>query len=106
MHVFASPGNRQVTGPIDRFAEMLLSGPPYAPLVSKSQKTIGSEVIRDDVATVVVTVRDERQQVVAFRFILARQTEGPVRGCWMTEGVMSSTSEPVPDANSFIGTDV
>lgn len=86
-YAFASPGNRQVTGPIDRFTRMLLS-PTFEPLVQASAVVIGSEHVRGDSATVLVTVTDRDRQVCSFRFYLTRQTENPYPDCWMTDGVV------------------
>lgn len=90
-YVFASPANRSVTGPIDRFARMLVA-PTYQPLVEAETTIVGSQEVRGDVATVLVTVTDANKRVASYRFYLSRQTTGRIEGCWMTDGVIAADS--------------
>jgi hypothetical protein len=82
----ASPGNRLVTGPLDRFAAMIRRE-PYGVLTEPQLTAIGRPEILDSEARVMVTIVDQANEVHAFVFVLARQQEAPFEGCWMTEGV-------------------
>ncbi len=94
---FASPANKQITGPISRFARMLQNS-PYSVLISPQELLIGKPELHDDHATVTVTLLDSHGELHAFQFFLTRQTEGEYSGCWMTESVFrlqpSDTREP------------
>ena len=86
-YCFASPANRAVTGPLDRFGAMVRQGPfhcmarPRALLIGRPQQD-------KHVARVLVTVIDEDSRVRAFTFVLARQQIAPFQNCWMTEAVL------------------
>lgn len=100
--VFASPGNRQVTGPLERFGRMVREA-PYASLGRARAVLIGRPQVDRDAARILVTVVDEAAQVRAFAFVLAKQKSAPVAGCWMTEAVLLATpwhgeSEPAESA--------
>lgn len=83
---FASPLNRAATGPLARFIRMVRS-PPYRVMLQTAQTLVGRAVIRDDRATVLVTLIDPGRNVRVFRFFLSRQRESPYVGCWMTDAV-------------------
>lgn len=92
----ASPENRSVTGPVERFAAMV-AGPGYRALLLQNGVMVGDPVVRGDRATLLVTVMDEADEPQIFRFFLSKQQQGPERGCWMTDAVISeSVHEPAP----------
>ena len=87
---FASPANRAIVGPLDRFGD-LVHEELYRPLLYHHHAVRAPMKVVGDRATqrvVVTTVTGER---VAYTFTLSRQTDGQFRGCWMTDGV---TREP------------
>jgi hypothetical protein len=84
---FASPGNRLVTGPLERFGKMVRK-PPFDCLGRSQAVLIGRPQFEHGVARILVTVVDESSQVRAFSFILAKQKSVPVAGCWMTDAVL------------------
>ncbi len=88
--VFASPANRAATGPLDTFAAML-SLRPYEALVNRSGCSLGREVRKGRIATVLVTTVDQAGRISLFRFLLGRRQieggEGDVRDCWVTDAV-------------------
>lgn len=88
-YCFASPGNKIVTGPLERFGQMVRGG-HYQCLSRPRAVLVGESLVRADVARVLVTVLDEHWQVRAFTFVLSKQKEGPCRDCWMTDAVMTS----------------
>jgi hypothetical protein len=95
-YVFASPTNRAVTGPLDRFGAMVQNA-NYGPLVRQTSALVGRPVIRDGQATVLVTVLDANRTVRGFRFFLSKQIDTQYRDCWMTDAVIP-VQEQVPPA--------
>lgn len=92
----ASPGNRVVTGPLERFGQMVRSE-PYQCMAHPRAVLIGRSQHGDDVARLLVTIVDRRHNVRAFAFILSKQKEKPFKDCWMTEAVLSTLpSAPAP----------
>jgi hypothetical protein len=83
---FASPANREVTGPLERFGR-LVRQEPYAALAHPRAVLVGRPELHDRYARLLVSVIDEHWQVQAFSFVLSRQQDPPFAGCWMTEAV-------------------
>ena len=85
---FASPGNQQVTGPVDRFIPMV-KGPAYAPMLNHKTATVREVTLKDDQAAELVTVIDAAGHAAYYVFQLSKQHEaGPLKDCWMTDGVI------------------
>lgn len=82
----ASPQNRAVTGPFERFAAMVMMS-PYDQLATCAAWQIGNAAIEDGYAAVLVSTVSRDEQAVAFRFLLHQHWEAPFRGCWLTEAV-------------------
>ncbi|MCA9192494.1 MAG: hypothetical protein KDB03_12055 [Planctomycetales bacterium] len=98
----ASPSNRQATGPLERFATMVVS-PPYDHLAYCEQWQVGAATIEGDFAVVLATTVDGENQVHAYRFFLVKQREPPYENCWLTEAVSALNfleSQKTPDTNS------
>jgi hypothetical protein len=89
---FASPANREVTGPLPRFVRMLRS-PPYDRLLNHREAEYGPLRVEDDTAyqPVIVTGSDGRQ--AGYLWVMSRQRDGEYKGCWMTDAVLS-TEQP------------
>ncbi len=83
---FASPSNREVTGPLPRFVE-LVKNPAYVPLLGHRSASQSPIEIKDDVARQRVRVTDKDGATAIFIFTLSKQTQAPYAGCWMTDGV-------------------
>ncbi|EFJ43901.1 hypothetical protein VOLCADRAFT_118965 [Volvox carteri f. nagariensis] len=92
---FASPANKAVTGPLERFTMLLLRDPKYRPLVRHrvaEQVDLGSlrPGIHRAVVKVVSTNTGMPQEVeMMFYWVLSRQgpDAGPQANCWMTDSV-------------------
>jgi hypothetical protein len=83
---FASPSNKQVTGPLANFVRIVKS-PVYAPMLnSLSSLIVGSE-LKDDQAKIAVKIVAADGRQVTYVFILSKQNEGEFDNCWMTDGV-------------------
>lgn len=87
---FASPANRRVTGPMTRFARMVLSG-AYRPLVFQEQSLVGIPNVKGDRAVVLASVIDAERHLSIYCFYLSKQANDAHRDCWMTDSVL-----PVP----------
>ena len=83
---FASPSNKQVTGPLEHFVQIVKS-PAYSPLLnSRSSAIVGSE-LKDDKAKIAVKIVTADGRPLTYVFILSKQNEGEFHDCWMTDGV-------------------
>jgi len=87
---FASPANREATGPIERFAS-LVKNPFYRPMINHQRAERGEMIILGSEARQRVTLVVAGGERVTYTFILTRQGEGQYRGCWMTDGVVRET---------------
>jgi Domain of unknown function (DUF4864) len=88
---FAHPDNKQVTGPLARFAQMI-HGPRYQVLLDHQSHEINEVFRTDDEAAFAVIVTSKTGNVVGFRWAVARVADGEHAGAWMTVAV----SPPVP----------
>lgn len=84
---FASPSNKEVTGPLEHFAELVRS-PAYAPLLYSLGADLTQAEVSDDQARIFVRVTSASGSVLSYVFLLSRQKEGEYRDCWMTDGVI------------------
>ena len=82
---FASPANRETTGPLPRFIRMLRQG-PYALMLDFREASYGTVEVRNEVARQRVTLTGARSRV-SYWFYLSRQSKAPFAGCWMTDAV-------------------
>ena len=87
----ASPENRKHTGPLRRFAEIVML-PPYDRLAKCVDWQVGGAVIENDLAAVLVSTISQDGGVSGFRFILQRH-DSSMRNCWLTEGVQCLAEE-------------
>lgn len=86
---FASPGNRELTGPLPRFIEMV-KNPVYGPMVNHQGVEYGETVKRQGKVMIPVLLTAENGRKAAYIFVVGMQEE-ECEGCWMTEAVF-----PVP----------
>lgn len=87
---FASPGNQEVTGPLERFVD-LVKNPLYAPLIGFERAEVGIMLILGDYAQQRVRVINARKGITTYVFTLSRQADAPYEGCWMTDNVVRET---------------
>jgi hypothetical protein len=84
---FASPQNKQSTGPLPRFAAMIKQG-AYAMMLRYTDAVYGPVTVAGRRAAQRVTLTAPGQTPVTYVFHLERQDgDGPLRECWMTDGV-------------------
>ena len=93
---FASPGNREATGPIERFIP-LVKQQPYDVLIDSADRELGPFREVDGVAEQAVRVVADDGRVQVFVFRLSKQVGGEYDGCWMTDGVVPVELAPPPE---------
>ncbi|MEM7735869.1 MAG: DUF4864 domain-containing protein [Deinococcota bacterium] len=83
---FASPQNKLMTGPLERFV-LLVKNPLYADMINHVEAEYGPVEVNGDQARldVILTTADGRR--TGFGFILSKQSTGEFAGMWMTDGV-------------------
>ena len=83
---FASPANKEVTGPLYRFKQ-LVKNPVYRPMLNHKLAEYGPMEISGDVATQRVTIIERNGQATVYVFSLSKQNGPGCKGCWMTDSV-------------------
>ena len=83
---FASPSNKQATGPLFRFAQ-LVKNPVYRPMLNHKLAEYGPLKQSGDTATQRVTIVEQDGSATVYLFSLSRQNEPPCQGCWLTDSV-------------------
>ena len=96
---FASPANKQVTGPLPRFIRMIKYS-PYRVMLDTQLIEYGQVQVVEDHAQLRVSVLTREYLAVSFRFYLSRQADGECRGCWMTDAVMVEDMRMLPGVES------
>jgi hypothetical protein len=95
---FASPANKRVTGPLDRFRR-LFETPAYGPMIDHRGATYSTPQVRDSVARIGVILTTKQGERVGYLFRLSKQAEAPHEDCWMTDAVrqvpMEETSQEI-----------
>ena len=83
---FASPANRRMTGPLDRFVEMV-NGPQYAPMIDHEEAVTGPVERTGSRAQQRVTLTGSAGRTVTYQFGVSKQPSGEFAGCWLTDRV-------------------
>ena len=83
---FASPANKRVTGPLNRFRR-LVKNPPYSPMLNHKIAEYGPLEISGNKATQRVTIIEANGSATVYLFSLSKQSTSPCKGCWMTDSV-------------------
>ncbi|MEM1125802.1 MAG: DUF4864 domain-containing protein [Bacteroidota bacterium] len=89
---FASPANKQATGPLGRFTQMV-KGPAYRAMLGFERAEYGPIRVQGDRAAQRVTLVQPDGQRVSYVFGLSKQTSGTYEGCWMTDSVMRDAQQ-------------
>lgn len=84
---FASPANKRMTGPLERFTKMVRN-PIYAPMINHQTARYGKLIIEGDIARIDVILVSEDGVYVGYRFTLSRQHGNEYEGSWMTDAVV------------------
>lgn len=83
---FASPRNKAMTGPLERFAAMIRN-PLYEPMLNHRRAQFENLRVSGDAARIDVIVEAAGGDLVGYRFTLSRQHGNDYEGDWMTDGV-------------------
>lgn len=102
---FASPGNREVTGPLPRFIA-LVKNPVYGPMLGHTSVEYGPSSTRDGRIVVPVVLTASNDKKAAYVFIVGRHDDGDCVGCWMTEGVFRIPMGSIEGGPGASGTSV
>ena len=84
---FASPANKENTGPIQRFTQMV-NNEIYNSLLNARQYGLDAVEVEGNVAVQKVTLIDQQKKPVVYFFQLSKQEEGTYKDCWLTDGVV------------------
>tara|TARA_B100000745_G_C20055961_1_gene360227 strand:- start:315 stop:776 length:462 start_codon:yes stop_codon:yes gene_type:complete len=94
---FAHPNNRKITGPIEKFKNMIKTD-SYSVLLSHSDHEIVEVYKSKDVATFEVTILDNKKKYYKFKWQVEKYNiEGTLKDCWLTTAV----SQPMPLGSSI-----
>ena len=83
---FASPGNKTLTGPLERFKQMV-HNPTYEPMVNHRGAQYENVRVEGDAAQLDVILLSKTGKFVGYKFRLSRHKGEPCDGCWMTDAV-------------------
>src|SRR5580704_4426752 len=83
---FASPNNKEATGPLENFVRIVKS-PAYSPLLNNRSSSIFGSEVKGDQAKVGVKIVAADGRELTYIFILSKQNQGDFINCWMTDGV-------------------
>ncbi|NEM99478.1 DUF4864 domain-containing protein [Pontibacter burrus] len=92
---FSSPISKISMGPIEHF-RLMVRDPVYKPMLNFKSYKKGNMVVNDKTAYQLVVLTTPQNEQATYLFMLARQTRGYYKGCWMTVGVVRlQTERPV-----------
>ena len=84
---FASPANKKLTGPLNRFIR-LVRNPSYRPLLNHINATFLNLTFEDNFAVQDVIITSSSGERIGYRFRLSIQKNRLYQGCWMTDSVI------------------
>ena len=83
---FASPTNKRMTGPLERFKAMVRN-PVYGPMIDHRSAKYENFTVEGDLAQVDVILESKDGQYLGYRFMLSLQHDNQYEGSWMTSAV-------------------
>jgi hypothetical protein len=92
---FASPANRESTGPLSRFT-LLVKNPEYRTMIGARGAHRDPIDVLGVRARQRVTVVGAGGETRVFIFLLSKQQGGPYNGCWMTDAVIREPAPTLP----------
>ena len=84
---FASPANKRMTGPLERFKAMV-RGQVYGPMIDHRDARYENLMVEGEVAQIDVIINSRKGEYLGYRFVLSRQHGNRYEGCWMTDAVI------------------
>jgi hypothetical protein len=89
---FASPENRQATGPLEHFTQIVKS-PAYLPMLTCKKIVYEPVVTNGETASQRVRIIAADGARITYVFLLSLQKEGEYAGCWMNDGCVRDDAE-------------
>ncbi len=83
---FASPDNKTVTGPLNRFIR-LVKNPAYRPMLNHKRAEFSPIKLAGDQAQQKVTVITQDGEAVVYLWELSKHDTTGCSGCWLTDSV-------------------
>ena len=83
---FASPTNKRMTGPLERF-KVMVRNPVYGPMINHRSAEYKNVRVEGDFAQVDAILQTKNGQYLGYRFMLSRQHGNEYEGSWMTDAV-------------------
>lgn len=80
---FAHPNNKRVTGPVEKFGQMLRL-PAYQQLINHRSHEVKLFTLSDNEAFFGVKIIDANGNKVGFRWVVGKNNTDECQGCWMT----------------------
>ena len=94
---FAHPKNKNVTGPLENFKDML-KGDSYSMLLNHIEHKVKQISLSETMASFEVTVLDDKKRYYKFKWIVEKYVkDGPLKCCWLTTIV----SQPISLGSSI-----
>ena len=94
---FAHPNNQKITGPLERFKNMIKTE-SYSMLLNHSNHEILEVYMSNEVSTFEVMVLDNEKKYFKFKWQVEKyKGEGVLENCWLTTAV----SQPIPVGSSI-----
>ncbi len=84
---FASPANKRMTGPLERF-KVMVRNPIYGPMIDHRNANYENLEVEGDFAKIDVILISKDGEYLGYRFILSRQHGNQYEGSWMTDAVI------------------
>ena len=84
---FASPANKRITGPLERF-RVLVRNQIYGPMINHRSAEYENVRVEGDFAQVDAILQSKDGQYLGYRFMLSRQHGNEYEGSWMTDAVI------------------
>ena len=84
---FASPANKRMTGPLERFKAMVRN-PIFGPMIDHRDASYENFTLEGESARLDVILRSKDGDYLGYRFILSRQRGNRYEGSWMTDAVI------------------
>ncbi len=83
---FASPTNKRMTGPLERF-KFMVRNPVYGPMINHRSAEYENVRVEGDFAQVDAILQSKDGRYLGYRFMLSRQHGNAYEGSWMTDAV-------------------
>jgi hypothetical protein len=84
---FASPANKRMTGPLERF-KVMVRNPIYGPMINHRNAKYENLMVEGEFAQIDVIINSKEGEYLGYRFILSRQHGNQYEGSWMTDAVI------------------